>query len=55
MWIPTSDLPTPHPCYQRVNAILTKHGFDNFVEGLCAKFYAARKDVAPLVAFGPAK
>jgi transposase len=56
MWIATSDLPTPaaHPFYQRLNTLLAKAGFDTFVEGLCAKFYAAtmgRPSVAPGVYF----
>ena len=29
-----------HPFYRVVNEILRKHGFDEFVEGLCKKFYA---------------
>jgi len=42
LWVPTSELPTPpgHPFYERLNALLRKHGFDTFVEGLCQKFYA---------------
>jgi transposase len=31
-----------HPFYQRLNESLERHGFDGFVEGLAAKFYAAR-------------
>ena len=44
IWIATSELPTPsaHPFYQRLNGILTKATFDDFVEGLCARFYAPR-------------
>ena len=30
------------PFYQRLNAILKEHGFHDFVEQLCAKFYDAR-------------
>ncbi len=42
LWVPTKDLPTPpgHPFFEQLNAILRKHGFDAFVEGLCQKFYA---------------
>lgn len=29
-----------HPFYQRVNKLLSKHGFDRFVEEICAKFYS---------------
>jgi transposase len=32
-----------HPFYGRLNAVLRGHGFDSYVEGLCAKFYAARR------------
>jgi transposase len=44
LWVPASALPTPagHPFYQQLNAILKKHGFDAFVEGLCQGFYAPR-------------
>lgn len=31
-----------HPFYQRLNEILGRHGFDGFVEGLAARFYAPR-------------
>jgi transposase len=42
LWVPASELPTPpgHPFYEQLNALLRKHGFDAFVEGLCQKFYA---------------
>ena len=39
-----------HPFYQRLNAILSEHGFDDFVEQLCAKFYdekQGRPSIAP--------
>jgi transposase len=38
LWIPTGQMPTPpaHPFYRRLNSILTQHGFDDFVEKLCA-------------------
>lgn len=44
-WIPTADVARSpgHPFYQRLNAILKGKGFDRFVEGLCAKFYAESK------------
>ena len=40
-WIPTVQMPQPpgHPFYQSLNQTLAQHGFDRFVEGLCAKFY----------------
>ena len=44
MWVDTADLPTSdgHPFFERVNRVLEEAGFDAFVEGLCAAFYAAR-------------
>ncbi|MFH1845479.1 MAG: transposase, partial [bacterium] len=44
LWIPSSDLAhSPgHPFYERLNRLLDEHGFDRFVEALCAKFYAER-------------
>ena len=40
----TADLPTNagHPFFERLNRVLEEVGFDAFVEGLCAVFYAAR-------------
>ena len=40
----TEDLPTSsgHPFFERLNRILGESGFDAFVEGLCAAFYADR-------------
>jgi len=39
-----SELPRTagHPFYERLNGLFNEHGFDDFVEGLCAKFYADR-------------
>ena len=31
-----------HPFYEALNRVLRKHGFDEFVEKLCEKFYAER-------------
>ena len=44
MWIATQDLPrsASHPFYKRLNQILKQAGFDAFVEGLCARFYAPK-------------
>lgn len=44
MWIATNELPRTggHPFYQRLNQILDTHGFDEFVEGQCAPFYAEK-------------
>ena len=43
MWVATQKLPRcpGHPFYERLNQVLEKAGFDAFVEGLCARFYAA--------------
>ena len=42
MWVAAQDLPrsAAHPFYTRLNQILDEHGFDGYVEGLCARFYA---------------
>ena len=42
MWVTTTHLPTAtsHPFYRRLNEILREHGFDDFVEAECARFYA---------------
>jgi transposase len=42
LWIATNELPTTagHPFYQRLNQVLDRHGFDEFVEAQCAPFYA---------------
>jgi transposase len=42
LWVPATHLPTAasHPFYRRLNALLAKHGFDDFVEAECAGFYA---------------
>ncbi len=44
LWIPSAALvqPAGHPFYSRLNQVLDESGFDAYVEGLCAKFYAAR-------------
>lgn len=56
MWIPAAALaqPASHPFYSRLNQVLDEGGFDAFVEGLCAKFYASkmgRPGLAPGVYF----
>jgi transposase len=42
MWVTTTDLPTTasHPFYARLNQLLRDHGFDDFAEAACARFYA---------------
>jgi transposase len=52
LWIPSSDLARSpgHPFYERVNKLLAEADFDEFVEGLCSKFYAGtvgRPGLAP--------
>ncbi len=44
IWLAHSELASSpgHPFYQRLNELLEAEGFDEFVEGLCAKFYAAK-------------
>src|SRR5687768_7590356 len=41
MWVATEDLPrTAYPFYTRLNHILEQHDSDEYVEGLCERFYA---------------
>ena len=52
MGVATADLPmgAGHPFYARLNRVLDEAGFDAFVEGQCAPFYAAtvgRPSLAP--------
>ena len=44
MWVTTADLPTSagHSFFERLDQVLEEAGFDAFVEGLCAVFYASR-------------
>jgi transposase len=44
LWVEAGELARSpgHPFYERLNRILADAGFDEFVEGLCAKFYAER-------------
>ena len=56
LWIAATWLPRPpgHPFYDRLNAALREAGFDAFVEGECAPYYAAcagRPSIAPGVYF----
>lgn len=56
LWIATGHVVSGpgNPFYRRLNAMLTKHSFDPFVEGLCEKFYAdgkGRTSIAPGVYF----
>ncbi len=44
LWIPSAALaqPASHPFYSRLNQVLDESGFDAYVEGLCANFYAEK-------------
>ncbi|HYL14825.1 MAG TPA: hypothetical protein VEV41_17415 [Terriglobales bacterium] len=44
IWIAHTELASApgHPFYQRLNELLEAEKFDEFVEGRCAKFYAAK-------------
>src|SRR5271170_2428295 len=44
LWIAHTELASApgHPFYQRLNELLEAERFDEFVEGRCAKFYAAK-------------
>src|SRR3981081_4746459 len=44
IWIAHTELAVPpgHPFYTRLNDLLEGARFDEFVEGLCARFYHAR-------------
>jgi len=43
LWIPAGEIARSagHPFYERLARMLDEHDFDDFVEGLCEKFYAA--------------
>jgi len=56
LWIATGDLARSpgHPFYRKLNQILARHGFDQFVEGLCERFYCeklGRPSIPPGVYF----
>jgi transposase len=56
LWTPTAALPVSasHPFYQRLNQILDEEKFDEYVETLCADFYAGevgRPGLAPGIYF----
>lgn len=44
LWVETGQLARGpgHPFYRRLNQLLDKHGFDEFVEAQCAPYYAER-------------
>ena len=45
LWIPQASLArgASHPFYQRLNQLLEESRFDEFVEGRCRRFYAAKR------------
>ncbi|MEN6535878.1 MAG: transposase [Bryobacteraceae bacterium] len=56
LWTPTASLPVSasHPFYERLNRVLDEKKFDEFVEALCAPFYAetmGRPGLAPGIYF----
>jgi transposase len=56
LWIPRASLAkgAGHPFYQRLNQLLEESRFDEFVEGRCRRFYAAKRgrpSLAPGVYF----
>jgi transposase len=56
LWTPTAALPVSasHPFYQRLNEILDEKKFDEYVETICADFYAGevgRPGLAPGIYF----
>ncbi len=50
MWVPATELAKApgHPFYQRLNRVLDKHGFDDFVEAECSAFYAPSRIASSL-------
>ena len=56
LWTPTAALPVgaSHPFYRRLNQILDERNFDQYVEGMCQRFYAeevGRPGLAPGIYF----
>jgi transposase len=56
LWTPTAALPVgaSHPFYQRLNQILDEKKFDEYVETICAQFYAdevGRPSLSPGIYF----
>ena len=51
LWVPHQALPqgASHPFYQRLNQLLEESRFDEFVEGRCRRFYAAKRGRPSLV------
>jgi transposase len=56
LWVETSALPCApgHPFYEKLNALLAKHGFDALVEAECQQYYAetlGRPSIPPVAYF----
>jgi transposase len=56
MWVATTDLPKSpgHPFYRKLNELLAEAGFDDWLEKLCAPYYAevmGRPSIPPGVYF----
>ena len=55
LWVATQNLTAPgHAFYKKLNRVLDKHGFDEFVEAQCAKYYSegvGRPGIPPGVYF----
>ena len=51
LWIAHTELPrtVAHPFYEQLNRLLEERGFDDFVEGQCARFYPERMGRPSLV------
>ena len=45
IWIAHTELARApgHPFYERLNEVLERAGFEEFVEGKCSRFYHARR------------
>jgi transposase len=54
LWVPHQALSkgASHPFYQRLNQLLEENRFDEFVEGRCRRFYAAKRGRPSLVPGG---
>ena len=51
MWVTISELPrsVSHPFYEKLNGLLSEHGFDDFVQAQCQSFYAEKMGRPSLV------
>src|SRR5438874_11426510 len=51
LWIAHTELPrtVAHPFYEQLNRVLEGRGFDEWVEGQCARFYAEKMGRPSLV------